>query len=191
MKRFSKLLMAAGLLFCDLYGAQVSWAAESTSNAGCFVRQDLTAKSQGFLSRVLVRDGVSVKIGDALIELDSRILRNGKREAVAAVDQAKANEALAKDGVKRLQKMSGAESVTEQEMFQAKVRSSQAEAARKQAEAALERVEIQISDTIIKAEINGVVRGLPGVLGMFVQAGQSLGRIEADNQTCLGGVKTN
>lgn len=66
---------------------------------------------------------------------------------------------------------------------------SQARALKRQAEAAAERVKVQLEDTTLRAEVAGRVQGLPTILGMVVQVGQSLGSIEVLNSTCSSGVQ--
>lgn len=150
----------------------------------CISRQDLLARAPGFLQKVYVADGSMVKKGDTIIELDNRLHATGHKEAKAGLDAAKANLALARDGYERIKKMKGSDSVSEQELFASKIRTEQAKAAFDQAEAVFERTGIQYEDTIIRAAVDGQVRGLPHVLGMYVQAGQSLGRIEVKGTNC-------
>lgn len=152
--------------------------------APCYARQDLTARSQGFVEAVLVKDGALVKKGDVLVQLDARLLAAGRKEAAAGVQAAKAQLRLAVDGHKRLKQMAASDTVTEQELVQAEVRVEQARAQLAQAQAVLERVSTQLADTEIRAEVDGKVLGLPNVKGLFVQAGQSLGRIEATEAPC-------
>jgi membrane fusion protein (multidrug efflux system) len=153
-------------------------------SAPCYARQDLTARSQGFVDAVLVKDGDLVKKGDVLIQLDSRLLVAGRKEAAAGVKAAQAQLRLAADGHKRLRQMAASDTVTEQELVQAEVRLEQARAQLAQAQAVLERVSAQLADTEIRAEVDGKVLGLPNVKGLFVQAGQSLGRVEAEASPC-------
>jgi RND family efflux transporter MFP subunit len=159
----------------------------------CISRQELTARSTGIVQRYHVSNGEIVRKGDPVIEFDSRLLRAGYKEAQAAVDAAKGNEELAADALLRLQKLKGSEAVSEQQLAEAKIRVSQARALRRQAEAAAERVKVQLDDSVLRAEVQGRVQGLPTILGMVVQVGQSLGSIEVTGQTCSAGspVKSN
>lgn len=150
----------------------------------CVTRQELTARSTGIVHRYHVANGDLVKKGDALIEFDSRLLRAGFKEAQAALDAAKSNEELAADGLLRLEKLQGSEAVTPQQLVESKIRVSQARALRRQAEAAAERVKVQLEDTLLRAEVTGKVQGLPTILGMVVQVGQSLGSIEVTSSQC-------
>ena len=83
--------------------------------------------------------------------------------------------------------------MSEQQVAEARIRLSQARALKRQAEAAAERVKVQLEDTLIRAEVAGRVQGLPTILGMVVQVGQSLGSVEANSAGCPSGndVKSN
>lgn len=162
---------------------EASFAAEgSKAPAQCYTRQDLSARSAGFIDKVHVNDGQVVRAGDLLAEMDHRLLATAVKEAEAAVAAAKAQLALAQDGQQRLKKI--ADSASEQEVVAAEIRVQQAKAQLNQAQAVLERNKIQLGDTYIKAEIDGRVSGLPRVKGLFVQAGHSLGRVEAATTVC-------
>jgi RND family efflux transporter MFP subunit len=150
----------------------------------CYSRQDLAARAAGFVERVLARDGAVVRRGDVLVELDARLHKAAVREAQAAAAAAKAGVALAEDAHRRLQKLAASESVAQGELFAAQMKVEQARAGLAQAEAALERAKIALSDTQIKAAVDGKVSGLPQVKGLYVQAGQALGRIEVDASKC-------
>ncbi|MFZ9519573.1 MAG: efflux RND transporter periplasmic adaptor subunit [Silvanigrellaceae bacterium] len=168
------------LIFCLI--AFVSPLAEGKTP--CITRQELTARSTGIVQRYHASNGDIIRKGDPVIEFDSRLLRAGYKEAQAAVDAAKGNEELAADALLRLEKLQGSEAVTAQQLAEAKIRVSQARALRRQAEAAAERVKVQLDDTMLRAEVGGRVQGLPTILGMVVQVGQSLGSIEVVGAGC-------
>lgn len=165
----------------SLSGTPAAWAAPSSPQAKvvCITRQELSARAPGLVSKFHVPDGARVRKGDPIVEFDARLLRAGLREAQGAVDAARANVDLADDAAARLAKLKGSDSVTEQQIFEARVRSAQAKAVWRQAQGATDRLRVQLDDTVLKAEIDGVVRGLPTILGLAVQPGQSLGRVEA------------
>ena len=150
----------------------------------CIQRQELTARAAGIVQRYVAAEGQTVKKGDVIVEFDDRQIKAALREADAAVEAAKAHVALAEDAVSRIKKLKSGETVSQQNAVEARLKSAQAVALLRQAEAALERVRVQFDDTRIKAEIDGTVRGLPTVLGLGVQTGQSLGRIEAAPGSC-------
>lgn len=174
------------LLFALALSAIAAELSAAAPNAGapCVTRQELSARSPGILHKVRVRDGQRVKPGDVLVELDSRQQRAGLKEAQGATDAARGNEELAVDAYARLSKLKGGDSVSEQQLLEAKVRAAQAKAVRQQAEGATERVKVLLDDTIFRAEVKGVIRGVPTTLGMAVSPGQSLGRVEADQEHC-------
>ena len=140
--------------------------------------QELTVKGQGSIDVYKVKEGDCVKPGDIILELDHRLLKAGLKEAKAGVDAAQSQLNLAEDGYKRLQKIKNSDGVSEQQLVESSIKVSQARASLNQAKASKERVSIQLSDAVIKAKIKGTVIGLPTVLGLYVQPGTSLGRIE-------------
>lgn len=159
-----------------------SFAADATPL--CLKRQELTARAAGIVTSINKRSGDEVKSGDIIIALDDRILLAGLKEGEAALEVAKANEALAEDAFQRLQKLKSTAAISEQQKVESRLRLAQARAARAQAEAALERMRVQVADTQIRAEISGIVRGVPEIKGLFVQYGQSLGYIDGAKTDC-------
>lgn len=168
-------------IFVFLILSSFSWVGFA---APCIARQELSAKGPGIVSRVHVEDGQDVKRGEKLIEFDSRLLRATVKEAEGAFEAARAYEDLGLDTLTRLQKLAPGEAVSEQQLVESRIKLSQARAVRKQAEGALDRMRVQLEDATLKAEISGKVRGVPGSIGMAVQAGQSLGRVEAPPDFC-------
>ncbi len=152
----------------------------ATAGAVCITRQELTARAAGLVSKFHVADGARVRKGAPIVEFDARQLRAGIKEAQGATDAAKANVDLAEDAAGRLSQLQAGDTVTAQQVAQARIQVAQAKAVHRQAQGALERLRVQLEDTVIRAEIPGQVRGLPSILGMAVQPGQSLGRVEAD-----------
>ncbi|MEN9809909.1 MAG: Barrel-sandwich domain of CusB or HlyD rane-fusion [Pseudomonadota bacterium] len=174
--------------FVSFFSLLVFPTTQALAKTPCVTRQELTARSTGIVQRYHASNGDVVKKGEPIIEFDSRLLRAGFKEAQAAVDAAKGNEELAADALVRLEKLQGSEAVTAQQLAEAKIRVSQARALRRQAEAAAERVKVQLDDTVLKAEVGGRVQGLPTILGMVVQVGQSLGSIEVVSPSCSANI---
>ena len=171
---------------CFLWFCAAFFCAEVTlaDDKGCYTRQELAVRSGGFLVRVTASEGQSVKKGDLIAELDNRVIKAARKEAQAGVMAAKATLSLASDGMERLDKLAKTDTVAPSELFGAKMQVEKARAQLMQAEAVLERVKAQLDDTQILAEITGKVSGLPHVMGLYIQPGQSLGRVEASAQGC-------
>jgi len=193
----SDLASRAVLAFVAAFiGLSAVARAAPPGRAVCVTRQELTARALGIVSKFHAADGAVVKKGDAIVEFDSRLLRAGVKEAQGAADAAQANVDLAQDAAERLSRLKDSDSITEQQAVEARIRVMQAKAVHRQAQGAVERLRVQIDDTVLRAEIPGVVRGLPTILGMAVQPGQSLGRIEsagapAQGAGCATGAKAN
>ncbi len=177
------------IILCSLTGLEIlpvpySFVQQAHAQIPCITRQELSARSLGIIQKIHVANGTKVKKGTLILELDARMIKAGLKEGNAAIDAAKGNEELAQDATMRLEKLKGSESVSEQQIVEARIRLAQAKAVRRQAEAAVERVKVQLEDTQIKADLPGLVQGLPSIIGMPVQPGQSMGRIEADAALC-------
>lgn len=177
------------IILCSLTGLEIlprpfSFMQQAQAQLPCITRQELSARSLGIIQKIHVANGTKVKKGTLILELDARMIKAGLKEGNAAIDAAKGNEELAQDATMRLEKLKGSDSVTEQQIVEARIRLAQAKAVRRQAEAAVERVKVQLEDTQIKADLPGLVQGLPSIIGMPVQPGQSMGRIEADSSLC-------
>lgn len=170
----------------NVLSAGVFVGAWSSSEAGppCVTRQELTVRSAGVVETYHVSNGQEVKKGDLIVELDSRLLSAAVSEARGAVEASHGQVELARDAVRRLSKLKGSDAISEQQLTEAKIRLTQALATEKQATGALERIQVQLEDAQIRAKIAGIVQGLPSIIGMGVQPGQSLGRIEAKVEQC-------
>ncbi len=155
----------------------ILWTNPSRAES-CFLRQELTSRTSGILASVEKSENSPVSPGDVILTLDDRILVVGLKEAEAALLMARSQENLAKDAFDRVASLKGGDSVSKQQVVESNLRLAQARAGVAQAMAVVERLKIQIADTKIKAEIAGVVRGLPRVKGLFVQFGQFLGYVE-------------
>ncbi len=150
----------------------------------CVPRQDLTARTAGIVTSIHKKPADAVAVGDLIVALDDRLLVAGLKEGEAALEVARASEALAKDGFDRIQRLQASDTLSDQQKVESRLRLAQARAARAQAEAALDRLKIQIADTKIRAEVAGIVRGVPQVKGLFVQYGTSLGYVDATKADC-------
>jgi multidrug resistance efflux pump len=183
---FSPLFYGLCWSFSTLFLEMISLA-----QAPCVtpVRQELVARSAGIVNEIYVADESQVERGSLILALDSRLLSVGLKEAQAALDMARIGEKLAIDAFERIKKLKGGDSVSQQQVVESSLKLAQARAAVSQAEAAVERLQIQLDDTRIKAEMGGIVRGLPRVKGLFVQYGQSLGYIEADEAKAVPGTE--
>jgi membrane fusion protein (multidrug efflux system) len=157
------VLFSVVVLALTAAGAARAAGAETGRDPACYTRQDLAARSNGFLTKVLVADGAQVKAGTVIAELDSRLHNAALREAKAAVAAANANVDLAKDTHQRLKQLAASQTVAPQELFNSEIHVRQAEAQVEQAKANLDKARAMLDDTKIKAEIDGRVSGLPMV----------------------------
>jgi multidrug efflux pump subunit AcrA (membrane-fusion protein) len=180
----NRLLRSISVTAALLSASHDGFGEPQNANSICVSRQELTARSAGIVATIHRKSGDKVSTGEILVTLDNRLLLAGLKEGAAAVEIAKANEELAADAFRRIEK-SSSEAVSAQQKVEARLRFAQAKGTTAQAEAAYERLRIQVADTEIRAEIDGVARGLPQVKGLFVQFGQTLGYV--DGGTCPNG----
>ena len=182
------LVLLIGVLNCQPTLAESAKKEKKTASAfhkeSCYTRQELAARGGGFLVRVISGEGDTVKKGELIAELDSRVIRAAKKEAEAGVAAAQAMLALANDGWARLKQLAKTDTVAPQELFSAEIQVQKAKAQLMQAEAVLERAKATLDDTRIVAELDGKVSGLPHVKGLYIQPGQSLGHVEASSSAC-------
>jgi RND family efflux transporter MFP subunit len=118
---------------------------------------ELRARATGYLTKVNVKEGVQVKQGDVLFEIDSRPYQAQFDQAKTQVDLARAQLNLAEKTLARLEalikKVPG--SVSEQELEQARGAVVEAKARVVAQEASLETCKLNLEFTKVIAPING------------------------------------
>ena len=103
----------------------------------------VTAEASGQIVLIKKRDGDKVTKGELIAKVDDRLI-------TARLNLAKANLEKSKKDVERFQKMSEGEAITPQQLEQSRL-------ALVKAESELELLTLQISNTIIRSPITGVI----------------------------------
>ena len=121
----------------------------------------------GFISKVTVQGGQTVKAGDKLAEIDAAAYQAAFEAAEAAVAKSEADFAYAKDYFERVEK-AGLKAFSKNEINNARAQYLAAEASLKQAGAAVRQAKVNLDYTDIVAPIDGVVGNVPLTVGDYV-----------------------
>ena len=118
---------------------------------------EVKSKASGEIREVDVETGDVVHTGQRLVMVDQRIPRNGRMQAEADLDVAKAQVDNAQSQLRRSEELYKTQSITEQEYENAKLTAANAKAQLVRAQRSLEDAKIAFEDTDVRAPINGVV----------------------------------
>lgn len=128
----------------------------------------------GYVRRIAIRPGQSVKAGDVLIELDARQERAALESADAERRAAASNEDLAARTLERTQALHREGLVSGQELDRAESQAKAAEAQRRAAEARTAEQRVALGFHAVKAPFGGIVGDVAARIGDFVTASTSL-----------------
>jgi RND family efflux transporter MFP subunit len=148
----------------EVRAAQFPVVVEVTGQITAASQATLSAKVQGTVQELRVREGETVRKGQALVVLDSRDLRANLARAEAEYDNARAHLA-------RMQRLYQQESVAKQELDNATRAYKVAAAGRRAAEA-------HLSDTVITAPFDGVVTEKRIEVGELAAPGRPVLKLE-------------
>lgn len=124
----------------------------------------------GRIQKVLATEGQPVKAGDLLIELEPYDLQQRHAEAVAKIEQARAQLNLAEITVGRLKPAYEQSAATKAEMDTANAQVRLATAAVAAADANAKAIETQIAELKVSSPVNGVVEAVDLQPGDLVAA---------------------
>ena len=152
---------------------KVQHASRVTATGTLKARQSapLAMSVPGTLLRVAVTRGQEVREGALLASLDDDAAAAARRQAEAAVAAAKAQLALAEDGLARAKRIRDEEGVSEAQLFEARSRRDLAAAGLAAAEAQLEQAKVVLDHHHLRAPFPGVVTRVPDGLGITVAPG--------------------
>ena len=141
-----------------------------TGSLTAYEDSDVAAGAMGKVMSVHVERGSVVRKGDVLVKLDSRSASASLEEARAQVTLAQSQKQLADADCERAEKLfkEGTSSVAEHDRAQAQCRNAAAQAA--SAAARLSMLEINVTDTTIRAPFDGVVSERVVSVGEYVRA---------------------
>jgi RND family efflux transporter MFP subunit len=111
----------------------------------------------GNVSEIKVDEGYSVKEDDILATLDTDRLEAARKEAAAALQEARATLSLSESTLKRVKAAVKIKAVSRQELDEAQETRNTAEATVNRQKAALERIEVDIKKSTLKAPFDGII----------------------------------
>lgn len=135
---------------------------------------EIRAKLTGFIDKIFVDEGHSVKKGQVLFELNDAEYRTDMSKAAAALANAKAEEKGAELELSRVKLLVDKKVVTqsEYELAEAKLKSAQAKV--NEALSVQEHAAIKLSYTKVRAPFDGIINRIPLKLGSLVTEGSLL-----------------
>lgn len=132
----------------------------------------------GRVEALIKKRGDTVRAGDAIARLDSRLASAQLAQAEAAWTGAKAQVEAAQAALARLEKLREAGGVSDQQYTEVRAQVRAAEAGLEQAGAAVRLARTQVSMHTLKSPIAGVVTNGPDNAGIMIGAGTPLFVIE-------------
>jgi len=134
----------------------------------------ISAKLQGRIEQVLVKEGQQVHIGDVLARLESVELANTVRIAQDAVTKAKINYDLAMTDYNRYQTLYAQGAISQQILDTAEAKKRIAQADLSSAANSQSNAEEQYGYGVITAPVDGVVANVTATVGQVVSPGAAL-----------------
>jgi RND family efflux transporter MFP subunit len=128
----------------------------------------------GYIRQILVKPGQVVKVGDTLVELDSRQERAALESADAQQRAAASAEELAKRTAERTRSLHKEGLVTGQELDRAEAEAQAAEAQRRAAAARAAEERVGVGFHVVKAPFAGTVGDVVARVGDYVTASAPL-----------------
>ncbi len=134
---------------------------------------DIRPQVDGIIKSRVFTEGSTVKAGDLLYEIDPRSYQAAADSAAASLQKAQAALPSAQAKVDRYNQLVGANSVTAQNLDDAKATLAQAKADIASAEAAVEAAKINLDRTKVRAPIGGIIGTSAVTEGALVTAQQT------------------
>jgi len=139
-----------------------------TSSIEGVVNVEIRPQVSGYLYKIFVDEGATVKKGQALFQVDDRMYREQFNTAQSAILAAKANLANIKIDLDRKKELVNNNLVSALQVEQAQASYDAAKAAVAQAVSALESAKINLEFCTIKAPVDGVIGRIPYRLGSLI-----------------------
>jgi membrane fusion protein (multidrug efflux system) len=121
-----------------------------------FVNAEIRPQIEGYLLRLVYREGTLVHAGETLFEIDPRQFRATYNQAKAALEQNEATLANAKTTTARYRPLAAEKAISQQELDDAETRELTAQANTESARAALEKAKLDLDWTKIVSPIEGI-----------------------------------
>lgn len=124
----------------------------------------------GRVMKVPAIEGQPVKVGDLLIELEPYDLNERRAEAAAKIEQAKAQQQLAQLTFDRIKPAYERSAASKEEMDSAAATLELQKAVVSAAEASLKAIDVQVTELVVKAPVNGTIEAVDLQPGDLVAA---------------------
>lgn len=134
------------------------------------------------VTAVLVDEGVHVKQGQPLVQLDDRVLRAQVKQAAAAVTSAEAVLAQNQAALKRSEDLKAKGFLAQSALDTAVANQKTAEAQVLTAKAALGEAQAKLDQSVIRAPVTGLITSRSVVKGQVINVGTELFRLVRDDQ---------
>lgn len=131
---------------------------------------EIRPRTAGFVEAINITEGDEVKVNDILFTINNETQKQGLRTAKAQVKVAEANITTATVEVDKIRPLVEKNIVSKVELTTVESRLIAAQAQLEQAKASLATAKENLSFTIIKSPVNGVVGSLPYKLGSLVSS---------------------
>lgn len=132
------------------------------------------------LTEILVSEGQRIVAGDVVARLDDKLLQAEIAEQQAMIQSAEASHAAAISAAERGRRLSASGSVSSETLEERETTVKTTAAALAQAKAALDTLKVQADRTVVRAPVAGIVAAKPATLGIIVQTGTELLRLQRD-----------
>lgn len=146
---------------------------------------EIRPKVAGFITRINVREGQSVGVGQVLFVIDNVTYQAAVRQAQAAVNTAKAQMNTAKLTYENNQKLHEQNIIGDYELMTAKNSYETAQAAVAQAEAGLTSARENLSFCYVKSPASGIIGNLPYKVGAMVSASSTPALTTVSNNSSM------
>jgi membrane fusion protein (multidrug efflux system) len=132
------------------------------------VNVDIRPQVDGYLDKIFVDEGATVKAGQALFKINDRVYQEQLNTALAARQSAEAGLKTAEIEVAKITPLVQNKVVSEVQLKTAQAAYNQAKAAVAQAQSSIASAKINIGFSLIKAPINGTIGRIPKRIGNLV-----------------------
>ena len=130
----------------------------------------LRPRVSGYIEKVNYREGLNVKQGDVLFEIDARSYRAALARAEADLARARTQAALARSESARAKKLASLQAVSVEEFEQRRAAADQAQANVQFAQAAVDSAKLDLEFTRVRAPISGRASRALVTVGNLVSA---------------------
>jgi RND family efflux transporter MFP subunit len=135
---------------------------------------EIRARVEGFLEKVLFKEGSQVKAGQLLFVIDQRPYKAALQDARGSLDQAQAASEKAQKDVDRLRPLVAEDAAPQVDLDKAEAEAQYSRAAIEKAKAAITKAELDLKFTEIHSPITGIIGKEEVTVGNLVTKDQTL-----------------